>query len=313
MLIVFVVFIGLPSGNQTATGTLTTGESVGTHGGVARGSSLPYDKDEPSTNFIEQLTKLNKLEMIKKKNDVSSTITTSNIVIESVQPDNKLEHNEKKDEKIEEELGKEEIVENSSLVTSASTNDEQIPVLEEKDEKAIHSSGISEVAEKSDEIELEIAKQLIMDVSGKSDNEQIPVLDEKVEKMISPEAISTIEGDSDKKEVSEKSSLVSSEKSDDEQISILEEKDEKTVDSETEFRLTMIRSVREAVNRICEQAVERTTEIVKSGQGHQKVGSGIRSKRDTANDSDAEFSDFSLPPPPLSQSTTTIGDPQVSL
>lgn len=312
LLIVFDFVLGLPSGNPTSTITLMTegGTGAGTHGSVACGSSLPHDKNEPSSKFIEQLTKLNKLEMTEKTKDVVPITTSPNTIVESLQRGNKLEYTEKKDEEIKKKFDKEEIVEKSGLVIPVNSDDKQILVLEKKNEKVIHSSDISEVEEKLGEKEM--PEKLLLSVSEKSDSEQIPMLEETAEKMISSGSIPTIEENLDKKETSEKSIVVTSEKSEYEQILILEEKAENVVDSEMEFRLTMISSVREAVNKICEQAVERTTEIVKSGYGHQKMASSIRSKRDAANDSDAEFSDFSLPPPPPTQSATTITDHLVS-
>lgn len=73
-------------------------------------------------------------------------------------------------------------------------------------------------------------------------------------------------------------------------------------EADAEYRLTMIQSVREAVNRICEQAVEKTAAMVKSGQTSRRDAVAaaqtiVRSdKRDPADDS--EVSEFSLPPPP---------------
>lgn len=87
--------------------------------------------------------------------------------------------------------------------------------------------------------------------------------------------------------------------------------DTPTVDAEAEYRLTMIQSVREAVNRICEQAVEQTAAIVKSGRGRSflvAAASGTRYKRD-ADDSEAadyESSEFSLPPPPPQSSRPSL-------
>lgn len=72
-------------------------------------------------------------------------------------------------------------------------------------------------------------------------------------------------------------------------------------EADAEYRLTMIQSVREAVNRICEQAVEKTAAMVKNGQVGRPnavaAQTSVRSdKRDAADDS--EVSEFSLPPPP---------------
>jgi len=71
-------------------------------------------------------------------------------------------------------------------------------------------------------------------------------------------------------------------------------------ESETEFRLTMIHSVREAVNRICEQAVEKTAAIVK-GMHKRNSNSTLTSSfrdRDQSEITENPTSDFSLPPPP---------------
>jgi len=69
---------------------------------------------------------------------------------------------------------------------------------------------------------------------------------------------------------------------------------------DAEFRLTMIDSVREAVNRICEQAVEKTAAIVKSGRGYPNATtpSGVRDAADDSEAADYASSEFSLPPPP---------------
>lgn len=77
------------------------------------------------------------------------------------------------------------------------------------------------------------------------------------------------------------------------------------IDAEVEFRLTMIQSVREAVNRICEQAVEKTAAIVSSGRGRPNVGTtaslDVHDKReaDDSEAADCASSEFSLPPPPI--------------
>lgn len=74
--------------------------------------------------------------------------------------------------------------------------------------------------------------------------------------------------------------------------------------NDAEYRLTMIQSVREAVNRICEQAVEKTAAIVKSGHGDRHAAtpsSSVRDKRDADDSEAADYasSEFSLPPLPL--------------
>ncbi|XP_025190929.1 uncharacterized protein LOC112591352 isoform X2 [Melanaphis sacchari] len=73
---------------------------------------------------------------------------------------------------------------------------------------------------------------------------------------------------------------------------------------DTEYRLTMIHSVREAVNRICEQAVEKTAAIVrnrniKKRNSNSSLISSLKD-RDADNSETADYasSDFSLPPPP---------------
>lgn len=71
-------------------------------------------------------------------------------------------------------------------------------------------------------------------------------------------------------------------------------------ESETEFRLTMIHSVREAVNRICEQAVEKTAAIVR-GLNKRNSASTLTSSlkdRDQSEHTDNASSEFSLPPIP---------------
>jgi len=71
-------------------------------------------------------------------------------------------------------------------------------------------------------------------------------------------------------------------------------------ESETEFRLTMIHSVREAVNRICEQAVEKTAAIVR-GLNKRNSTSTLTSShkdRDQSEYTDNASSEFSLPPLP---------------
>ncbi|XP_022168085.1 uncharacterized protein LOC111032160 isoform X2 [Myzus persicae] len=82
------------------------------------------------------------------------------------------------------------------------------------------------------------------------------------------------------------------------------EKDSKDQEPEldTEYRLTMIHSVREAVNRICEQAVEKTAAIVRN-RGTNKRSSnstltGSIKDRDESEAADNASSEFSLPPPP---------------
>lgn len=96
------------------------------------------------------------------------------------------------------------------------------------------------------------------------------------------------------------------EKIQDEMVSGVQELNETTdINAEAEFRLTMIQSVREAVNKICEQAVERTAAIVSSGHGRPNVEtmvySDIRDKRDADDSEAADYasSEFSLPPPPI--------------
>lgn len=95
------------------------------------------------------------------------------------------------------------------------------------------------------------------------------------------------------------------------------------VDADAEYRLTMIQSVREAVNRICEQAVEKTAAIVKSGSGgggggdRQSRGDvqkwvGAQNTRDAAADADSEVSEFSLPPPPPPPPPAVAGADPVS-
>lgn len=85
-------------------------------------------------------------------------------------------------------------------------------------------------------------------------------------------------------------------------------------DADAEYRLTMIQSVREAVNRICEQAVEKTAAIVKNGRGRppRAAASSVRTKRDATDDSDAAdyaSSEFSLPPPPPQPTDTVSSRP----
>ncbi|XP_050064012.1 uncharacterized protein LOC114130554 isoform X3 [Aphis gossypii] len=75
---------------------------------------------------------------------------------------------------------------------------------------------------------------------------------------------------------------------------------------ETEYRLTMIHSVREAVNRICEQAVEKTAAIVRNrGFKRNSNASLISSLKDreaeNSEAADNASSEFSLPPPPPPQ------------
>ncbi|XP_060856001.1 uncharacterized protein LOC132933742 [Metopolophium dirhodum] len=75
---------------------------------------------------------------------------------------------------------------------------------------------------------------------------------------------------------------------------------EQKPESETEFRLTMIHSVREAVNRICEQAVEKTAAIVR-GMHKRNSASTLTSSlkdRDQSEYTDNLSSEFSLPPLP---------------
>jgi len=71
---------------------------------------------------------------------------------------------------------------------------------------------------------------------------------------------------------------------------------------DSEYRLTMIHSVREAVNRICEQAVEKTAAIVKNrGTNKRNIRSTLTSSlndRDESEAADNASSEFSLPPPP---------------
>jgi len=71
---------------------------------------------------------------------------------------------------------------------------------------------------------------------------------------------------------------------------------------DSEYRLTMIHSVREAVNRICEQAVEKTAAIVKNrGSNKRNIRSTLTSlinDRDESEAADNASSEFSLPPPP---------------
>ncbi|XP_029342783.1 uncharacterized protein LOC100164443 isoform X3 [Acyrthosiphon pisum] len=75
-------------------------------------------------------------------------------------------------------------------------------------------------------------------------------------------------------------------------------------ESETEFRLTMIHSVREAVNRICEQAVEKTAAIVR-GLNKRNSTSTLTSSlqdRDQSEHTDNTMlqlpTETSWPPPP---------------
>lgn len=63
--------------------------------------------------------------------------------------------------------------------------------------------------------------------------------------------------------------------------------------AETEYRLTMIQSVREAVNKICEQAVEKTQAMVRSG-----IKRPDGQEVDVSEVADYSSSDFSLPPAP---------------
>ncbi|XP_026819730.1 cell wall protein IFF6 isoform X2 [Rhopalosiphum maidis] len=73
---------------------------------------------------------------------------------------------------------------------------------------------------------------------------------------------------------------------------------------DTEYRLTMIHSVREAVNKICEQAVERTAAIVKNrginkrNSNSSLIGSFKDRDADNSETADNASSEFSLPPPP---------------
>ncbi|XP_060844145.1 uncharacterized protein LOC132924078 isoform X2 [Rhopalosiphum padi] len=73
---------------------------------------------------------------------------------------------------------------------------------------------------------------------------------------------------------------------------------------DTEYRLTMIHSVREAVNKICEQAVERTAAIVKNrginkrNSNSSLIGSLKDRDADNSETADNASSEFSLPPPP---------------
>jgi len=70
----------------------------------------------------------------------------------------------------------------------------------------------------------------------------------------------------------------------------------------SEYRLTMIHSVREAVNRICEQAVEKTSAIFRyRGKNKRNSRSTLTSSlndRDKSKAADNASSEFSLPPPP---------------
>lgn len=77
-------------------------------------------------------------------------------------------------------------------------------------------------------------------------------------------------------------------------------------DADAEYRLTMIQSVREAVNRICEQAVERTAAIVKSGRGRPSAVATQTSVRGKGNADESEVSEFSLPPPPPPPGTDLV-------
>jgi len=71
---------------------------------------------------------------------------------------------------------------------------------------------------------------------------------------------------------------------------------------DTEYRLTMIHSVREAVNKICEQAVEKTAAIVRNrGMNKRNSSSTLTSSikdRDESEAADNASSEFSLPPLP---------------
>ncbi|XP_050529644.1 uncharacterized protein LOC126899130 isoform X2 [Daktulosphaira vitifoliae] len=81
----------------------------------------------------------------------------------------------------------------------------------------------------------------------------------------------------------------------------------KNLDVETEFRLTMIESVREAVNKICEQAVEKSTAIVSAGKEHQAKKT-TRASIDYSDVTDCHSSEFSLPPPPQQLESITQGN-----
>lgn len=297
---VLCLFVGLPSKDIISVDEQMVGDGNGNKPhGVVRGSSLPFDRNSCS-EAAEDLF----LDSTKYGNkDDKTLVCKSNVILRNeIQSDNaierKIEGSQVERENSQDDNGNGEIVDDNEkeiVVKSTDDDDDRFVVENER----VRDDRMKRAVENS--VEVNVQKS----ADGDSQNS----VDVDVQKSVDGDVQNVVDVNVQKSTIVDvqKSAGIDVQKSaDSDDPGVKVENDKKTTDqiNDEEYRLTMIQSVREAVNKICEQAVEKTAAIVKSGHGYYPktmTSSGVHDGRDAADDfeaADYTSSEFSLPPPP---------------
>lgn len=261
--------------------------------GVLRGSPLPYDNGTE-----ENSSEPGKREDKKEAVMVPLTVEPTKIVIQAdvhniSDASKKTDMNDKPEDKPEENHKMDVVVKSHTNDESDMTEKLNATYTADMTEKpnATHTADITDKqnATQTADKNKEPDKDIQSDVKAKKELENISIKDQKNEQHV--------EGVCKNKENADE---------DAEKINSDDSKDQ-VPELDTEYRLTMIHSVREAVNRICEQAVEKTAAIVRNRgfikrNSNSSVLSSLKDREaDNSEAADNASSEFSLPPPPPPQ------------
>jgi len=281
---------GLPSKDPIARST-TTDEGMGDRQqGVLRGSSLPYDNGTEE-NSSKPVKREDKKEAVMAPLTVEPTKIVVQADVHNISDASKKTDmmNDKPEENHEIYEVVKSHTEDELDMTEKPNATHTFDITEKSN--ATHLADMTEkpnatqTADKNKETDEDVQ----LDVKAKKELENMSIKDQKNEQHVEEVYKNKENADGDAEKFN----------SDDSKDQVPE--------LETEYRLTMIHSVREAVNRICEQAVEKTAAIVrnrgfiKRNSNASLISSLKNRESDNSEAADNASSEFSLPPPPPPQ------------